>query len=145
MVENTWSIFQCGFRKQHSTQHALIAMTEKARKILGKGGTFVALLTDLSKAFGCMTHYFLIAKLQALNIDINALNLMFGYLTGRKQRLISSSCFSSCLDLFQRVLQGSILRPLLLDLLLCELFLIEEADIKMTTFCSWVLKLLKSL
>ena len=120
-------------------------MTEKVRKILDKGGTFVALLTDLSKAFGCMTHYFLMAKLQALNIDINALNLMFGYLTGRKQRLISSSCFSSCLDLFQRVLQGSILRPLLLDLLLCELFLIEEADIKMTTFCRWVLKLLKSL
>ena len=79
-------------------------MTEKARKILDKGGTFVAFLTDLSKAFGCMTHNFLIAKLQALNIDIKALNLMFGYLTGRKPRLISSSCFSSCLDLFQGVL-----------------------------------------
>ena len=63
MTENGLSIFQCGFRKKYSTQHALIAMTEKARKILDKGKTFGALSTDLSKAFDCMTHDFLIAKL----------------------------------------------------------------------------------
>ena len=39
MIENALSIFQCGFRKKYSTQHALIAMIEKARKILDKGGT----------------------------------------------------------------------------------------------------------
>ena len=32
MTENTLSIFQCGFRKKYSTQHALIAMTEKTKK-----------------------------------------------------------------------------------------------------------------
>ena len=31
-------------------------MIEKARKILVKGRTFGALLTDLSKPFNCMTH-----------------------------------------------------------------------------------------
>ena len=56
-------------------------MIEKARKILDKGGTFGALLTDLSKAFDCMTHDLLIAKLHALNFDMNALNLIFDYLT----------------------------------------------------------------
>ena len=85
MTENALSIFQCGFRKKCSTQHALIAMIEKARKILNKGGTFGALLTDLSKAFDCMTHDLLIAKLHALNFDMKALNLIFDYLTGRKQ------------------------------------------------------------
>ena len=49
-------------------------MIEKARKILDKGGTFGALLTDLSKAFDCMTYDLLIAKLHALNFDMNALN-----------------------------------------------------------------------
>ena len=34
MTENTLSIFQCGFREKYSAQHALIAMIEKARKIL---------------------------------------------------------------------------------------------------------------
>ena len=47
MAENALSIFQCGFRKQYSTRHALIATNERFRKILDKGGTFGALLTDL--------------------------------------------------------------------------------------------------
>ena len=62
-------------------------MIEKGRKILDKGGAFGALLTDLSKAFDCMTHDLLIAKLHALNFDMNALNQIFDYLTGRKQRV----------------------------------------------------------
>ena len=53
MTENAISIFQCGFPKKYSTQHALIAMIEKARKILDG-----ALLTDLSKTFECMTMTF---------------------------------------------------------------------------------------
>ena len=55
MTENALSVFLCGFRKKYSTQHTLIAMTKKARKIPGKGGTFRALLTDLSKGFDCIT------------------------------------------------------------------------------------------
>ena len=69
-------------------------MMEKAKKILDKGGTFGALLTDLSKAFDCMTHELLIVKLHALNFDMNALNLIFDYLTGRKQRVKINSTFS---------------------------------------------------
>ena len=130
MTENALSIFQCGFCKKYSTQHALIAMIGKARKMLDKGGTFGALLTDLSKAFDCMTHELLIAKLHALNFDMNALNLIFDYLTGRKQRVKINSSFSSYLDIFQGVPQGSILGPLLFNLFLCDLFLfVEEADI----------------
>ena len=118
MTENALPIFQCGFRKKYSTQHALMAMTEKSRKILDKGGIFGALLINLSKAFDCMTHDFLIAKLQALNFDMNVLNLIFDYLTGRKQRVKINSSFSLYLDIFQGVSQGSILGPLLFNLFL---------------------------
>ena len=130
MTENALSIFQCGFRKKYNTRHALIAMIEKARKILDKGGTFGALLTDLSKVFDCMTNDLLITKLHALNFDMNAVNLMFDYLTGRKQRVRINSSFSSYLDIFQGVPQGSILGPLLFNIFLCNLFLfVEEVDI----------------
>ena len=130
MTENALSIFQCGFHKKYSTQRALIAMIEKARKILDKGGTFGALLTDLSKAFDCMTHDLLIAKLHALNFDMNALNLIFDYLTERKQRVKINSSFTSYLDIFQGVPEGSILEPLLCNLFLWDLFLfVAEADI----------------
>ena len=105
-------------------------MSEKAKKIFNKRGTFGALLTDLSKSFDCMTHDLLITKLHALNFDMNALNLIFDYLTGRKQRVKINSSFSSYLDIFQGVSQGSILGPLLFNLFLCDLSLfVEEADI----------------
>ena len=77
MTENALSLFQCDFRKKYSTQDALIGKIEKTRKTPNKDGTFGALLTDLSKAFDCMTHDLLRAKLYALNFDMNALNLTF--------------------------------------------------------------------
>ena len=105
-------------------------MIEKARKILNKGETFGVLLTDLSKTFDCMTHDFLIVKLHALNFGMNALNLIFDYLTGRKRRVKITSSFSSYLDIFQCVQQGSILGLLLFNLFFSDLFLfVEEADI----------------
>ena len=88
-------------------------MIEKARKTLDKGGKFGVLLIDLSKAFDCMAHDLLIAKLHAHNFDINALTLIFDYLTERKQRITINSSFSSYLDIFQNVPQESILGLLL--------------------------------
>ena len=131
MTENAYRYFSVVFaKKKYSTQHALIAMIEKAKENIDKGGTFGALLTDLSKAFDCMTYDLLIAKLHALNFDMNALNLIFDYLTGRKQRVKINSSFSSYLDIFQGVPQGSILEPLLFNLFLCDLFLfVEEVHI----------------
>ena len=77
-----------------------------------------------------MTHDLLIAKLNALNFDMNALNLIFDYLIRRKQIVKINSSFISYLHIFQGVLQGSILGLLLFNLLLCDLFLfVEEADI----------------
>ena len=52
--------------------NTLITMIEKARKILDKGGAFDALLTDLPKVFDCMIHDLLLAKLHAVNIEMNA-------------------------------------------------------------------------
>ena len=83
MTENGLSTFQCGFHKKYSTQNALIAMVEKVRKILCKGKTFDALLTDLTKAFHCMTHDTLIVNLHGRNFDMNELNLIFDYLSRR--------------------------------------------------------------
>ena len=77
-----------------------------------------------------MTDDLLIAKLHVLNFDMNALNLIFDYLIGRKERVRINSSFSSYLDIFRGVLQGSILEPMLFNLFLCDLFLfVEEADI----------------
>ena len=102
MTEYASPIFQCVVRQKYSTDHAWIARIKKVRKILNKGETFGALLTDLS-------------KYHAPNFDMNALNLIFDYLTERKQGVKIKSSFSSYLDVFQGIPQGSILGPLLFD------------------------------
>ena len=67
------SKFQCGFRKGFNAQHCLIALTEKWKKSVDSGRAFRALLTDLSKAFDCLSHEILIAKLEAYGSDEKAL------------------------------------------------------------------------
>ena len=76
----------CGFRKGHSAQHCLLVMLEKWRASLDNGGCSGVLLTDLSKAFDCLAHDLLIAKMAAYGFDYNATQLIHSYLTNRRQK-----------------------------------------------------------
>ena len=63
--EQFLSKYQCGFRKGFSAQHSLLSMLEKWKPVVDNKKVFGALLTDLSKAFDCLSHDLLIAKLNA--------------------------------------------------------------------------------
>ena len=67
---------QCGFRKGFSVVNCLLPMIEKWRESLDQGGAYGALLTDLSKAFDCLPHELIIAKLHAYGVDIPSLRLI---------------------------------------------------------------------
>ena len=84
--EDILTNFQCGFRKGFNAQQCLTAMIEKAKGIMDKGGHFSALLTDLSKAFDCLPHDLLIAKLDAYGFKNDAHYLIFNYLDNRKSK-----------------------------------------------------------
>ena len=56
--------------------NALLPMVEKWRKSLDEGGAFGGLLTGLSKAFDCLPHQMVIAKLYAYGVDILSLKLL---------------------------------------------------------------------
>ena len=60
-------------------------MTETWRKCLDENKIVGATLTDLSKAFNCLQHDLLVAKLEAYDLDTETLKLMLSYLSGRKQ------------------------------------------------------------
>ena len=92
--ENIFSKFQCGFRQGLSAQYCLISMIEKWKKSVDKGKTFAALLTDLSKAFDCLPHDLIIAKLNAYGFSLSAARLMQSYLCNRKQRTKINTAYS---------------------------------------------------
>ena len=106
--DKIFSKHQCGFRKGHSAQHSLIVLLEKWKESVDQGHVFGALLTDLSKAFDCLPHNLLIAKLNAYGFDNKAVRFVYDYLTSRKQRTKISDTYSSWQEILSGVLKGSI-------------------------------------
>ena len=104
-------------------------MLEKWKSAADNKKMFGALQTDISKAFDCLSHGLLIAKLNAYGFSIAALRLVQNYLSNRKQRTKINSDFSSWEEILFGVPQGSILGPLLFKNFLCDLFFImNETD-----------------
>ena len=89
------SKYQCGFRRGFSAQNCLLAMLEKWKSSVDKGKAFGILPTDLSKAFDCLSHELIIAKLNAYGFSLSALKLMHGYLSERRQRTKINQAYSS--------------------------------------------------
>ena len=104
-------------------------MVERWKNAVDKGKVFGALLTDLSKAFDCLPHELIIAKLNAYGFNLPALKLMHSYLSHRKQRTKVNHTNSSWEEILFDVLQGSIPGPILFNIFLSELFyVISDTD-----------------
>ena len=127
------SKYKGGFRKRFNALHCFLAMLEKWKKAVDTKNGFGALMTDLSKAFNCLRHDLIVAKLNANGFSLLALNVFQNYLAKRKQRTKIIYSYSTWSDILFGVPQRSILGPLLFNTFLRDLFRIVK-DVNIASY-----------
>ena len=114
-LEHQGTIFekQFGFRKKHSTTHALVDLTEDIRLAIDNNQFSCGVFIDLQKAFDTVDHDILLKKLDHYGVRGVANKWFQSYRKNRSQH-VSISGFDSNLKKVQYgVPQGSVLGPLL--------------------------------
>ena len=85
--QNFFYKYQFGFKKNHSTTHAILILVEKISQSFGwKKATF-GIFWDLSEAFDTIDHSILFFKLNHYEVKGNALKRFTSYLTGHTQQV----------------------------------------------------------
>ena len=109
------SSFLAAYRKCYNTQNVLIKMIEEWRENLDNFFVGVV-LTKFSKAFDCIPHDLLIAKLSAHGLSSDSLCYIYSYLKDRKQCVQINDKQSEFDTIISGLPQGSIFGPVLLNI-----------------------------
>ena len=104
--------FQSAYRPAHSTETALLKVTNDLLRSLDHGNVSLLTLLDLSAAFDAIDHTILLHRLdQVFGIHDTALHWFSSYLTNRTQTVTVNNCSSAPEIISCGVPLGSVLAP----------------------------------
>ena len=119
---NIFEKFQSGFRTAHSTETALVRVTNDLLMAADAGFPSLLVLLDLSAAFDSVDHPILLERLYStVGLRDLALGWLQSYLAGRTECVALGGAKSSVLPVTCGVPQGSVLGPLLFTLYMLPL------------------------
>ena len=104
---------QHGFRNNHSTETAIIELTDYLKMHIDNKHVPIALFLDLSKAFDTIDFEILLIKLRHIGVNGSEICWFENYLKNRKQFVSYNDANSDFLVNQTGVPQGSVLGPLL--------------------------------
>ena len=110
--------FVSAYKKHYSANYVPIRLIENLKKNLGNNKIVGAVFMDLSKAFDCIPHDLLLAKMEAHGFIEDFLTFLYSYLKCRKQSVNINNIHRMFQILLSGVPQESILGPLLFDILI---------------------------
>ena len=105
-----------------------MSMLEIWKNTLDKGGYVSAIFVDLSKAFDTLNHNLLIARLDTYGFEMSSLSFMKCYLNDMQQQVRINDKFSSLEKIIAGIPEGSILRPLLLNIFINNHYLFVSSS-----------------
>ena len=124
--EKLFSEYLSGFRRGYGCQHVLMRLIENWKLALDNKKIIAALSMDLSKAFDCLQHDLIIAKLHAYGFDMQALKPVYSYLSNRIQSVKVKDAYSSTSTVLSGVPQGSLLGVILFNIQFNDIFYITD-------------------
>ena len=120
----------CADRKNYRAEHAHIRVIKKILKTLDSKGVVDKISMDLSKAFDCMPHDLLIAKLNTYGFEAQSLRLIANHFSNWKQRVKICTTYSGWLKTKTGVPHGSELGPLFVNTFINDfIYVIEQPEV----------------